>query len=164
MVCFVGFLALGEYFLGRPLPPDADLVAIVQSRDLEKAKGVFEKFGKRDGTDTEAWLLLKGFVYVRSGRPKGALLCFSRIPPDCDFRESLLLLTGETLYLDQQLAPALNCFQQVIAANPRQVDACRWLAAIHYDLGNMEMALQYLGPVISASHALSSQAATSSLC
>lgn len=133
------------------LSPDPQLsmtrvLELIDTGDFAAAK-ILRNESRRSFSETEAWLLLDGFCNVGAGRHRDALRSFARLSPDGPNSGTILRLTGEALYGDGQLAPALKCFLRVVEASPKDADCHRWLAAIQYDLGNMDAALLHIEEV-----------------
>jgi predicted Zn-dependent protease len=138
---------VGALFL-RPDPqlPMTQVLNLIEKGDLATAKTLRNE-SRKAFSETEEWLLLDGFCNVGAGRHRDALRSFARLSPEGPNSGTILRLTGEALYGDGQLAPALKCFLRVLESSPKDADGHRWLAAIQYDLGNMDAALLHIEEV-----------------
>lgn len=92
--------------------------------------------------------LLRGIYWLKNNQPAIALTQFSLLDPADDLREPAMLYTGEALYRLDRLPEAAQMFSTLAFEQPGQVDPHRWLAAIAYDFGDYNRAMDELGIVI----------------
>ena len=88
--------------------------------------------------------LLRGEALHAAGQPAEALVAFNRIDPNGPFRLRVAALAGRCLLELGELGEAHRVFAIVVAESPDDVDGHRGLAAIEYDLGRLEAALDHL--------------------
>ncbi len=92
--------------------------------------------------------LLRGIYCLKTNQPTTAFKQFRLLDPVGDIREPALLYTGEALYRLDRLPEAAQMFATLAFEQPGQVDSHRWLAAIAYDFGDYNRAMDELGIVI----------------
>ena len=92
--------------------------------------------------------LLRGGYQLDRGHPADAMHSFEAIEPVGELREPALKLTGECLFLLDQLPLAASQFQELLKDNPRSADAHRWLGQIFYNLGAFDTAVSHLQELI----------------
>jgi tetratricopeptide (TPR) repeat protein len=92
--------------------------------------------------------LLRGGYQLRRGHPGDAMRSFDELQPVGELRKPALELTGECLFLLDQLPLAAAQFQELLKDNPRSADAHRWLGQIFYNLGAFDTAVSHLQELI----------------
>ena len=92
--------------------------------------------------------LLRGGYQLRRGHPGDAMRSFDELEPVGELRKPALELTGECLFLLDQLPLAAAQFQELLKDNPRSADAHRWLGQIFYNLGAFDTAVSHLQELI----------------
>ena len=100
-----------------------------------------------DGYDSHV-ALLRGGYQLRRGHPDAAMQSFGAVRPDGELRQPALEMTGECLFLLDQLPLAAAQFQELLKDNPRSADAHRWLGQIFYNLGAFDTAISHLQELI----------------
>ena len=118
------------------------LVAL-EARDFSRVEAAIKAL-QGDGEYEPHRRLLQGGYRLRLGNPYGALRDLSAVEPAGELREPAHLLTGEALYQLGRLAEAEQVFLQLERTHPDHPQACRWLAAIYYDLGANHHAIERL--------------------
>lgn len=128
-----------EYFqTGMTALAQGDLELVKQCADHLKEQPEFESHEK----------LLSASYLLKIKQPAAALKLLSQVDPVGDLRAPALLAAGESLYLLNRLAEAQGLFAKLASEEPGHVDSHRWLAAVAYDLGDLDRALDELGIVI----------------
>ena len=92
--------------------------------------------------------LLRGGYQLQRGHPADAMRSFEAIEPVGELRQPALEMTGECLFLLDQLPLAASQFQELLKDNPRSADAHRWLGQIFYNLGAFDTAVSHLRELI----------------
>jgi len=92
--------------------------------------------------------LLRGAYQLRRGHPDAAMRSFESVQPIGELRKPALELTGECLFLLDQLPLAAAQFQERLKDNPRSADAHRWLGQIFYNLGAFDTAVSHLQELV----------------
>ena len=92
--------------------------------------------------------LLRGAYQLRRGRPAAAMRSFEMVQPTGELRKPALELTGECLFLLEQLPLAAAQFQELLKDNPNSANAHRWLGQIFYNLGACDTARAHLNKLI----------------
>lgn len=92
--------------------------------------------------------LLRGGYQLRRGYPADALVSFEAVDPTGELKEPALELTGECLFLLEQLPLAASQFQELLKDNPGSAHAHRWLGQIFYNLGAFDTAVSHLQDLI----------------
>lgn len=87
---------------------------------------------------------LEGAVRLHEGQLPQALDEFGHAVDHPRLRVATLTLSGRALYQLGNLPDARRLLQQAVAADPRSVDAFRWLATCEYDLGLNDEARTHL--------------------
>jgi tetratricopeptide (TPR) repeat protein len=109
-------------------------------RAADKLKG-FPRFAAEEH-------LFRGISLLKANRPSAALKEFGQLEPVGEIREPALLFTGEALYRLDRLADAQRLFATLASELPGHVEAHRWLAAIAYDLGDMNRTMDEIDIVM----------------
>lgn len=111
--------------------------------DLPKAAAIIRALDDRSRNEPRVRLLRGGYLMKR-GDYAGALEQLSGVEAAGSLREPVLLMTGECLYRQGRLLEAERPLRRLAEEFPRNDRAHRWLAAIYYDLGAMNGALDEL--------------------
>jgi tetratricopeptide (TPR) repeat protein len=129
-------------WLNETTPEQAwrDGCAALDAGDLEALNSALDRLQNEAGWESETQVL-RGGLFLKTGRADLAMREFDRIRPQGRIREQALLLTGECLYELGQLDLAKNLFAELSTEQPDHAAARRWLAAIYYDLGAMDYAI-----------------------
>lgn len=99
---------------------------------------------RKQPTEADRLRVLRGGLLLRTGDIASALRELSRVPTTSDHKEQAALFVCEALYSAKRWSDAEAFAQEVLAKNPDQADAHRWLGAIYYDLGVMAEAEHHL--------------------
>jgi tetratricopeptide (TPR) repeat protein len=91
--------------------------------------------------------LLQAIYLLKTDRPASALKELSTIEPVGQLRNPALLYAGEAFYRQDRLFDAEKLFATLASENPDSLPAHRWLAAVAYDSGNMNYAMDELAQV-----------------
>ncbi len=91
--------------------------------------------------------LLRGGLLLRIGDAKGALVELARVRADGELRERALLLSIEAWYVQKRWTEAAQVAHELLRQNAEHPEAHRWLGAIAYDLGAMDLAETHLQAV-----------------
>jgi tetratricopeptide (TPR) repeat protein len=119
--------------------------AAIQAQDWETAADVadaLEAAGHRDRAN-----LLRGESLFRQGRLVNALGRLKEIEDQGAIRLEAVALSGRCLLKLGNLREASRAYRFVLSQQPEHVDAHRGLAAIAYDLGNLQQASGHLQEV-----------------
>lgn len=92
-------------------------------------------------------MLLRATYLTKTNQPAAALKILGQMDPTGELRAPALLAAGEALYQLNRLAEAQGLFAKLADEQPGHADAHRWLAAVAYDLGDLDRALDELGIV-----------------
>ncbi len=92
--------------------------------------------------------LLRGAYQLRRGLAADAILSFEAVDPTGELRLPALELTGECLFLLDQLPLAAAQFQEMLKDDPHSANAHRWLGQIFYNLGAFDTAISHLQKLI----------------
>lgn len=92
--------------------------------------------------------LLRGLYCLKTDRPSEALVELKGLRPEGELRDTALLVAGEAMYRTDRLPEAQRLFATLTSEQPGHVEAHRWLAAIAYDLGAMNQAMDEMEIVI----------------
>lgn len=92
--------------------------------------------------------LLRGAYQLRRGLAADAILSFEAVDPTGELRLPALELTGECLFLLDQLPLAASQFQEILKDDPHSANAHRWLGQIFYNLGAFDTAVSHLQELI----------------
>lgn len=115
-----------------------------QFRDVrEKIKDISQHPNGRD-----LGLLLEAEIFLKRGRPDGALRILRSADQDGPERNRILLCAGQSLYQLGRFAEAVHALEVVAAAAPDEVEAHRWLSAALYDLGANYAAIAEIREII----------------
>lgn len=85
--------------------------------------------------------LLGAMTSFVSGQPQVALQQVQPIPDDPGLRWRFQLVAAQALHASSRFAEAESLLRQVVAAQPKEPDALRWLGMVYYDLGAMDHAV-----------------------
>ena len=88
--------------------------------------------------------LLEGMVLLRSGRLLEAVQQFVPANDHPDTQALAYALSGEALYKAKRYRDGLRILSGAIQLDPSNTDARRWLAALYYDIGMMDHAVEQL--------------------
>jgi tetratricopeptide (TPR) repeat protein len=142
------FLALGFSWLFRePRRTPRELFEAslkhLDARRLPKVLSTAEQLEQTaDGADPAA--VLKALVELKLDRPAMALKALLPADQNGPWRAEILLAAGEALYRTGQFRQADIALSQVIASDPDNLPALRWLSAALYDLGANDRAISVL--------------------
>lgn len=135
-----GFLSWDRLIGTTPEQAWRDGCAALDVGDLEALNSALDRLQDESGWESETQLL-RGGLFLKTGRADLAMRDFEQIRPQGRIRERALLLTGQCLYELGQLDLAKNLFAELSTEQPDHAAARRWLAAIYYDLGAMDYAI-----------------------
>jgi tetratricopeptide (TPR) repeat protein len=114
--------------------------------DLDAVQVAAEALQDRDDYRPHA-NLLEGMVLLRSGRLLEAVQHFSQATAHPDTQALAYGLSGEALYKAKRFRDAQRILLGAVELDPANTDARRWLAALDYDIGMMDHALEQLQAV-----------------
>lgn len=117
----------------------------VRQKDWERARSLVDWLEASGEADLAR--LLDGESLLAQGRPGDALRELNRIRDEGALRLRGAALSGRCLLELQELREAHRVFSWVLEQDPDNVDAQRGMAALHYDLGNLDQAVQRLAEV-----------------
>ncbi len=144
----VGIALVAIWFGTRPLPANRFRLGLNAAehenwpevlRQAEALKGKAEFASEAR--------LLQAIYLLKTDRPASALKELSAIEPVGPLRSSALLYAGEAFYRQDRLFDAEKLFATLASENPDSLPAHRWLAAVAYDSGNMNYAMEELAQV-----------------
>lgn len=138
VAAFVGW----RYRVTRPDYRLARGTEAVRARDWAAAEGHVARLEASGAADHAR--LLAAEVYHARGLPDRALTELNRMAPDGPLEHRRAVLAGRCLLDLRSLVEAYRVFRGVLADHPDDPDALRGLAAITYDLGQMDEALGHL--------------------
>ena len=148
VVAFFGLLAVRFWWLA---PDDQHVfqqgLNAVESSDWNVVADCSRRLSRDSRYNAHA-SLLKGFELHALGRPKEALLVFSKANAHPDTREEAYHQAGVVCYEMKQYNDCIRLFRQVLQWNPVRLESHRLLAATYYDIGAMEQAIHSLNDVI----------------
>ncbi len=124
-----------------------DSLAAVASSDHDVLLKGIETLDEYPEFDSHV-ALLRGAYQLRRGHPRGAMRSFEVVQPLGELRKPALELTGECLFLLEQLPLAAAQFQELLKDEPRSANAHRWLGQIFYNLGAFDTAMAHLNKLI----------------
>ena len=124
-----------------------DSLAAVASHDHDTVLKGIQTLENHPEFDSHV-ALLRGAYQLRRGRPGGAMRSFEMVQPTGELRKPALELTGECLFLLEQLPLAAAQFQELLKDNPNSANAHRWLGQIFYNLGAFDTAMAHLNKLI----------------
>lgn len=118
-------------------------VSAVMAGEMDRAEADLQALSTNDDYLNER-RFVRGAILLRSGHPGEALPYLAAVEPVDALEQPALLLLGECYYRLHRYAEAENCFLLVIADDPDQVLARRWLGSIYYDLGTIQAAIRQI--------------------
>ncbi|MFO0930288.1 MAG: tetratricopeptide repeat protein [Gemmataceae bacterium] len=98
--------------------------------------------------DSDRSALLRGESLFAQKRYAEAVAAFNRVRDRGEIRRRAALYSGRALLAMNEWAEASRLFAFVLDEEPDQLDALRGLAAVQYDLGNLDQARQHLRRVV----------------
>lgn len=149
IVGLVLFGGVAWFWWPRPTPREQfqkGLNALVRNDWREVLRSADRLKGRSEFASEEH--LLRGIYWLKTNQPAMALKQFGLLDPVGDVREPALLYLGETLYRLDRLSESEQMFATLAFEQPGHVDSHRWLAAIAYDLGDYQRAMDELSIVI----------------
>jgi tetratricopeptide (TPR) repeat protein len=143
-VAILGTAAVGwwRYRVTRPEYRLARGEEAIQANDWEQVDSLVEKL-EAAGRADEAHLL-RGKTYQARRRPDLALAQFDAIREESPLYLSGTAQAGRCLLELGARREAFKIFSIVVERDPNQIDAHRGLAAIAYDLGQLDLAVEHL--------------------
>ena len=144
MIAVSGLGAAG-WFLSRDDPQEVfqHSLAQLQQGDHDAALRGIKILESHPGFESHV-SLLRGGYQLRRGHPSDAMQSFRAIEPVGELRQPALELTGECLFLLDQLPLAASQFQELLKDNPTSANSHRWLGQIFYNLGAFDGAMTHL--------------------
>jgi len=145
--------AAGLWTVSRPDPALVfrDSLEQLEQGDQDAVLEGIKTLDAHDGYESHV-ALLRGGYQLRRGHPDAAMRSFEAVQPIGELRKPALELTGECLFLLNQLPLAAAQFQELLKDNPRSADAHRWLGQIFYNLGAFDTAVSHLQELIKLEH------------
>jgi tetratricopeptide (TPR) repeat protein len=117
----------------------------LRARDPDTAVMLVDQLEAAGHTDHAC--LLRGEVYLSRDRFAPALVEFNKIRDQGILRREAVAYSGQCLMQLKNPLEAMRCFEFVLSEQPDQVECHRGLAAIYYDQGAMDRALEHLQAV-----------------
>ncbi len=149
LACFLLPAGAIRYWLAAPTTPDryyAQGLAAFRDQRLEELQACADALEAFPGYEPHS-RLLAGMVHLRRGDLQTALDHFWHARHHEQTRPRAFSLTGEAFYRQGNHREALRILSVALQADPENVEAHRWIAAVSYDLGAMDRALQHLARV-----------------
>ena len=145
-VLLAALIGLTVYWYAHRNTPRRHFHAGVEAfarNDLDAVRSVAEALRGVDGCEPHLHVL-DGMVLLRGGRLFEAIVEFGHARDHPDTRALAYALSGEALYKARLFRDAQRILTTAIKLDPSQTDARRWLAAVYYDIGAMNHALNQL--------------------
>jgi tetratricopeptide (TPR) repeat protein len=139
--CAAAWMGRSETPLEPVLRRSAEL-ALAES-DFAAARKCLDQMQQR-GMDRAVIHLLQAQLNLRVNRPAEAARKLEAVEPRPEDRSLALALLGEAYCRLHRYRDAELVLQQSLAMSSKRTAAHRWLAAVYYDIGAMDLALRHL--------------------
>lgn len=139
---FAGVL-LARRTLDGPQRRFREALRAVEAKDVKRIRQIAVALDEFPEYSPHAHLLW-GILALDGGRPQEALSELGQASDHVETRVLALTFMGEVYYHLNRYVEAERVLLAAIADDPTQADARRWLAAVYYDLGAFDMAVNNL--------------------